>query len=144
MEDLFPPITSSPPTEITAPEKVPFIKEEDNMEYSCNDKPLISNLSPDTVMENSNTTQEVSSTDQPAPAQTQSGSLLTALLFSSPSVKTNDGGFNICTTNSELPFGSCSSHHTVLLEEKTGQGKRCHLYQEVSAKIRGYPVQKAQ
>ncbi|XP_026145603.1 uncharacterized protein LOC113120014 isoform X2 [Carassius auratus] len=70
-EDLFPPNTSSP-----APEKVPFIKEEDN----CNDKPLISNLPPDTVMESSNTTQEEASTEQP-----QSGSMLTLpILFSSP------------------------------------------------------------
>lgn len=85
VEALFPPITSSPATEMTAPEKVPFIKEEDNMEYSCDDKPLISNLPPDTVMENSNTTQEVASRDQPAPAQTQSGSLMTLpVLFSSP------------------------------------------------------------
>lgn len=115
------------------------------MEYSCNDKPLISNLSPDTVMENSNTTQEVASTDQPAPAQTQSGSLLTARFVFQPfSVKTNDGGFNTFTTNSELPFGSCSLHHTVQLEEKTDRGKRWHLYQEVCAKIRGYPVQKVQ
>ncbi|XP_016407261.1 uncharacterized protein LOC107739614 isoform X2 [Sinocyclocheilus rhinocerous] len=86
VEDLFPPITSSPAKEMTAPEKVPSIKEEDSMEYSCDDKPLISNSPPDTVTEN-NTTQEKPSTEQPAPAQTQSGSTLTLpILFSSPSL----------------------------------------------------------
>lgn len=58
VEDLFAPNTSSLANEMTDPEKVVSIKEEDSMEIYCDDKPLISNLPPDTVMENNNTTQE--------------------------------------------------------------------------------------
>lgn len=58
VEVLFAPNTSSLANEMTDPVKVVSIKEEDGMEIYCDDKPLISNLSPYTVMENNNTTQE--------------------------------------------------------------------------------------
>lgn len=58
VEDLFAPSTSSLVNEMTAPEKVVSIKEEESMGYYCDDKPLISNLPPDTVMENNNNTRK--------------------------------------------------------------------------------------
>lgn len=57
VEDLFAPSTFSPANEMMASEKVVYIKEVCN----CDDKPLISNLPSDTVMENNNTTQEKAS-----------------------------------------------------------------------------------
>ncbi|KAK9957918.1 hypothetical protein ABG768_012118 [Culter alburnus] len=87
VEDLFTPSTSSLANEMTAPEKVVSIKEEESMECNCDDKPIISNLPLDTVMENNNTTQEKASPVQPAPTETQSGSSLTLpLLLSGPSL----------------------------------------------------------
>ncbi|XP_067281933.1 uncharacterized protein [Pseudorasbora parva] len=79
VEDLFAHNTSSLANKMMAPEKVVSLKEEDSMEFYCNDKLLISNLPQETVMEYNYTTQEKAS-----PVQPTAGSSLT--LFSGPSL----------------------------------------------------------